>query len=326
MEKLYLITGATGHIGTVLIPALRGRGARIRILCLPQERQFAPADVEVCEGDVTDAASLKKFFDVSGYGETTLIHCAATITVASKENPQVWKVNVNGTENVMRMAADAHIRRVLHVSSVHAIPERPAHEVIREVGSFSPDLVHGQYAKSKAAASETVLGFARRGLNVSIVHPSGIIGPGDLRQRNHMIRTIRAMASGAIPFAVRGGYDFVDSRDVVEGILACETGGESGECYILSGQYLSVLELQNTVRRIVGKKPLKTEIPHGLAKRIAPAAERIAVLFGRDAPIFTPYAMHTLQTNGHFSFEKAKRAFGYAPRPPEETIRASLEM
>ncbi len=324
MEKLYLITGATGHIGTVLIPALRERGARVRILCLPQERHFAPNGVEVCEGDVTDSASLRGFFDVSGYGETTLIHCAASITVASKEDPRVWDVNVNGTENVMRMATAARIRRVIHVSSVHAIPERPSHEVIREVGSFSPDLVHGQYAKSKAAASETVLGYARRGLNVSIVHPSGIIGPGDLRQRNHMIRTIRAMASGAIPFAVRGGYDFVDSRDVVEGILGCETAGECGECYILSGQYLSVLELQNTVRRIIGKKPLRTELPHGLVRGFAPAVERIAVLFGRNAPLFTPYALHTLQTNGHFSFEKARRAFGYAPRPAEETVRASL--
>ncbi len=323
-KKLYLITGATGHIGTVLVSALKEQNALIRVLVLPQERQYAPTGVFVCEGDVTDIASLKAFFDTSGFEETSLIHCAACITVASKDNPQVWDVNVNGTENIMRMAEAAHIRRVIHVSSVHAIPEKPIGETITEVDSFSPDLVCGQYAKSKAAASEIVLEYARKGLNASIVHPSGVIGPGDLHRRNHMIRIIRAMASGKIPFAVRGGYDFVDSRDVVLGILGCEARGKSGECYILSGSYISVSELLNIIRRIVNKKPTKVELPYGLMRVIAPAAERLCLLFGQTAPLITPYSIYTLHTNGRFSPEKAMNTFDYRPRPIEETIRASL--
>ena len=324
MKKLYLITGATGHIGTVLVSALKAQNSLIRVLVLPQEKQYAPKDVQVCEGDVTDIASLKPFFNISDYEDTTLIHCAALITVSSKDNPQVWNVNVNGTENIMQMAFAAHIRRVIHVSSVHAIPEKPIGETITEAHSFSPDLVHGQYAKAKAAASEIVLEYARKGLNVSIVHPSGIIGPGDTRQRNHMIRTVRAMASGKIPFAIKGGYDFVDSRDVVQGILGCETKGKSGECYILSGQYISVLELLNIVRGIVHKKPVKIELPYGLMRVIASVAERFCLFFGQEAPLITPYSIYTLHTNGHFSCGKAMSTFGYRPRPIEETIRESL--
>ncbi len=324
MKKLYLVTGATGHVGTVLVSALRARHADIRALVLPQERRFAPEGVEVCEGDVTDAGSLTRFFNVSDYEETTLIHCAALITIASGENARVWNVNVNGTDHVMQKAAEAGIQRVIHVSSVHAIPERPLNETITEVNSFSPGLVQGQYAKSKAAASQRVLEYARKGLNVSIVHPSGVIGPGDLRRRNHMIRTIQAMASGKIPFAMKGGYDFVDSRDVVSGILGCEKGGERGECYILSGHYVSVLEMQNAVRGIVGKRSVRLEAPYGLMKRIAPAAERIAGFFGQKQPILTPYSVQTLHTNGNFSYEKASKAFGYAPRPVHETLLASL--
>lgn len=323
-KKLYLITGATGHVGTVLVSVLLERHADIRALVLPQERQFAPEGVAVCAGDVTDADSLTRFFDVSGWEETTLIHCAALITIASRENARVWNVNVNGTDHVMQKAAEAGIQRVIHVSSVHAIPERPLNETISEVSFFSPDLVRGQYAKSKAAASQKVLEYARKGLNVSIVHPSGVIGPGDLRRKNHMIRTIQAMASGKIPCALKGGYDFVDSRDVASGILGCETGGERGECYILSGHYSSVLSLQNAVRGIVGKRPLRLEAPYGLVKRIAPAAERIAALLGQKQPILTPYSVETLHTNGNFSCEKAAKAFGYAPRPVHETLLASL--
>lgn len=323
-KKLYLITGATGHIGTVLVSALKRQNALIRVLVLPQERQYAPTGVSVCEGDITDIASLKTFFDISGCEETALIHCAARITVSSKEDPQIWNVNVNGTENIMRMAAAANVGRVIHVSSVHAIPEKPIGETITEVDSFSPDLVCGQYAKSKAAASEIVLDHARKGLNVSIVHPSGVIGPGDLRRKNHMIRIINAMASGKIPFAVRGGYDFVDSIDVADGILKCESSGKSGECYILSGHYISVLELLNTVRKIVNKKPVKVELPYGLMRVLAPVIERFSLLFGQKAPLITPYSVYTLHTNGKFSYGKAMNAFGYRPRPIEETIRASF--
>lgn len=324
MKKLYLITGATGHIGTVLVSTFKAQNALIRVLVLPQEKQYAPKDVQVCEGDVTDIASLKPFFNISDYEDTTLIHCAALITVSSKDNPQVWNVNVNGTENIMQMAVAAHVRRVIHVSSVHAIPEKPIGETITEAHSFSPDLVHGQYAKAKAAASEIVLEYARKGLNVSIVHPSGIIGPGDTRQRNHMIRTVRAMADGKIPFAIKGGYDFVDSRDVVQGILGCEARGKSGECYILSGHYISVLELLNIVRGIVHKKPVKIELPYGLMRVIASAAERFCLFFGQEAPLITPYSIYTLHTNGHFSCGKAMNTFDYRPRPIEETIRESL--
>ena len=224
----------------------------------------------------------------------------------------------------MRQALKAKVDRVVYVSSVHAIPESPKPNVITEVSCFSPELVHGQYAKSKAATAQKMLDFAENGLNVSIVHPSGIIGPGDLQKRNHMIRTINAMASGAIPVALKGGYDFVDSRDVAGGILACEKKGRSGECYILNGHYITVSDLLNTVRRIKGKKTVSLEIPYGIVKTIAPAAEFFALAMNRKAPLFTPYSVYTLHTNGCFSHEKAATEFCYLPRNMEESIRDSI--
>ena len=245
MKKLYLITGATGHVGTILVSELIKRGEQIRALVLPGHGTHLPQEIDITEGDITEENSLVPFFNRNGYDRVTLIHCAALITVASKLNPHVWNINVQGTENVMRQAYAAGVDRVVYVSSVHAIPERPEPEVITEVNHFSPDLVHGQYAKSKAAAAQKVLDYAEKGLNVSIVHPSGIIGPGDIQNKNHMIRTILAIAKGTIPVALHGGYDFVDARDVVDGILACEEKGRAGECYILNGHYITVSDLLN---------------------------------------------------------------------------------
>jgi dihydroflavonol-4-reductase len=224
----------------------------------------------------------------------------------------------------MSLARDTGVDRIVYVSSVHAIPERPANEIITEVSSFSPNLVHGQYAKSKAAAAQIVMDYAKAGLNVSIVHPSGIIGPGDTRSRNHMIRTIQAISDGKISVGLQGGYDFVDSRDVADGIIGCEEKGRPGECYILNGHYIGVLELVNSIRKIRGKKTTRIEAPHALAKLIAPVAEYFSRTFSKDAPLLTPYSVYTLHTNGRFSHEKATREFDYHPRPMEESIRDSL--
>ena len=322
-KKLYLVTGATGHVGTMLVSGLLARQERVRALVYPGHGDVPPG-VDACIGDVTDAATLSRFFDRSGRDEVILIHCAAFITIASEKDPRVWDVNVNGTRNVMEAALAAGADRVVYVSSVHAIPEKPVPEIITEVDSFLPDRVHGQYAKSKAAAAQIALDCAAKGLNLSIVHPSGIIGPGDTRLRNHMIRTIRAMAAGTIPAAIRGGYDFVDSRDVADGILGCAEHGKPGECYILSGEYITVLNLLNTVRGIAGKKPVRIEMPWAAARALAPLGERLARLLGKDVPIFTPYSVYTLHTNGYFSHEKASRTFGYRPRGITEAIRASL--
>lgn len=324
MQKLYLVTGATGHLGTCLTAELLRRGEYVRVLVRSGRQALVPQGAEVAEGDVACGDTLAPFFDRTGYDRVTLLHCAALITIASKEDRRVWDVNVNGTENVMRLARQAGVERVVYVSSVHAIPERPHGETIREVDAFSPHLVHGQYARSKAAAAQRALAYAREGLNVSIVHPSGIIGPGDHGRRNHMVRTIRAMASGRIPVSMEGGYDFVDVRDVADGILSCEEHGQAGECYILSGHYVKVKELLSTVRRIRGKRENKIELPHGLVRYIAPIAERLSLLAGDRSPLLTPYSVYTLHTNGRFSHEKASKSFGYRPRGIVESIRDSL--
>ena len=324
MKKLWLVTGATGHVGTILVSVLQQRGEHVRALVRPNSNIVAHSNVEIYEGDIRNRESLIPFFDRGDYDYVSLVHCAALITIASKHNPEVWNINVHGTNNVMSLARDTGVDRIVYVSSVHAIPERPANEIITEVSTFSPNLVHGQYAKSKAAAAQIVMDYAKAGLNVSIVHPSGIIGPGDTRSRNHMIRTIQAISDGKISVGLQGGYDFVDSRDVADGIIGCEEKGRPGECYILNGHYIGVLELVNSIRKIRGKKTTRIEAPHALAKLIAPVAEFFSRTFSKDAPLLTPYSVYTLHTNGRFSHEKATREFDYHPRPMEESIRDSL--
>lgn len=327
-NRIILITGATGHLGNNLVqyylPAVERGEVSLRVLVLPGEENYIPAGVEIYTGDVRQKDSLAAFFDVPAEADTALVHAAGIVSIASGQQPLVHEVNVIGTDNVMKMALAHRIKRVVHVASVHAIMEPVMPQVITEPEIYSPEMVKGAYAKSKAAGINRVLAAAAAGLDVRIVLPSGIIGPGDRRHQNHMVRTLEAYAEGKISFLVPGGYDFVDARDVADGIDRALNRGKAAESYILSGSYISIKDLAALIDRLKGRRNFYLPLPYGLAEMAAPAGERLAHMLGDKAPLLTPYAVSVLHSNGRFSHEKASRKLGYAPRDLESSIRDTL--
>ena len=196
---------------------------------------------------------------------------------------------------------------MVYVSSVHAIPEKPKGCIITEDCEFSPGLVDGDYAKSKATATELVFAAAERGLNASIVFPSGIIGPGDL-QGGSFTSMAKSFLAGKLPLAVRGGYDFVDVRDVANGLLACSESGEPGKGYILSGHYATIRKMLQLVGKTAKLKYRPICLPLGLAKLAAPYYERRS-LKDRKPLFYTPYSVSVLASNGRFSHAVASKRF-----------------
>lgn len=325
MTDLYLLTGATGHLGTALLEKLLKRGSHIRALVMEGDPGVLPSQIERVTGDLTDYDSLRAFMDPSGYDQVCLIHAAAVISIESAPDPRLEAVNVQGTLQLMDLAQEYQLSRVLYVSSVHAIPELTDQETIQDPDSFDPDQVVGQYAKSKAKAAGAVLDYAAQGLNVSILHPSGIIGPGDYQRNNSSNETLYAFYQGKIPFKLEGGYDFVDVRDVAQGVLNCETLGARGECYILSGHYVGLEAMMEAMADYRGKETPALPVPYGLVKALAPLAERLALWLGQR-PRYTPYSIYTLKANANFSYAKAARDLNYAPRPFEDSLRDLVEV
>ena len=182
MYDKYLVTGATGFLGRAVVEALARRGARVHALVLHDDpyTDLLPKEVRTVIGDVCDKSSLSDFF-ADADSRTCVIHCAGIVSVASRPGPRLYQVNVGGTWKVLRQCMEHDVGKMVYVSSVHAIPEKPKGCIITEDCEFSPGLVDGDYAKSKATATELVFAAAERGLNTSIVFPSGIIGPGDLQ-------------------------------------------------------------------------------------------------------------------------------------------------
>jgi dihydroflavonol-4-reductase len=312
---MYLVTGATGHIGNVLVRKLLEKGEKVRTLIWRGEdtRPLEGLEVEKVEGDVLDLESLWEPFR----GVRGVFHLAGIISILPGADPKVRAVNVEGTKNVLRAASESGVRRLVYTSSIHALKRIEA-GVIDENAGFDPDNPYGEYDRSKAQATLEVQQAARAGLGAVIACPTGVIGPYDFRG-SMMGSVIRTAAERKPTLYVDGAYDFVDVRDVADGLIRAAERGRPGESYILSGQRISVRYLLETVREISGRGFFQMKIPFNLARFAAnftPAFYRLA----KTSPRFTPYSLEVLQSNSNISHAKATCELGYQPRSLYESL------
>ena len=324
MKTLYILTGACGHLGNTIVRMLAGRDqVEIRGLILEKEQQEAVVypNLRYYVGDVRDKQSLEPLFADTGDARVYVIHTAGIVDISDTVSPLLYDVNVNGTRHIVELCMEHAVRRLLYVSSVHAIPEGDQDMVLSEINRFSPERVEGGYAKTKAQATQLVLDAVAQGLDAVVVHPSGILGPYD-RSGNHLVQLVRDYARGKLPACVRGGYDFVDVRDVAEGCLRALDKGRKGECYILSNRHYAIRDVLKMVRRMSGGRRLPV-LPVWMAKAALPFI-RLHARRKRERPLYTKYSLYTLNSNDKFSHNKATRELGYAPRDLFYTIRDTV--
>ncbi len=323
--RLWIVTGAEGFLGNNLVRELLSRGERVRACTFESERpsSLAGLSCELTPLDVTDRASVTAAFEHPDSVETVVVHCAGVVSIASRVSAATRRVNVDGTQQVIDVCAELGVDKLVYVSSVHAIPEPRMDVPIFELDqplAFNPDAVVGEYAKTKTEATRAVL--LAENLWRVVVHPSGMIGPGDFAD-SHMTRLVRDTVSGSLTAVVRGGYDFVDVRDVVQGIIAAATSGTNGRSYIFSGHFSKVAEMVRTVARLAGTKRNFSTLPMWFAELTAPLAELYYRVRGTK-PLYTRYSLHTLRAPSRFSNARAARELGFTPRPLADTLRDTV--
>lgn len=321
MEKTYLVTGACGHLGGTLVRLLERTGAQVRGLRLPSEQARNRAHVTYYPGDVRDRDSLRPLFRGLAGREVVVFHTAAIVDISGEVTPQMHDVNVNGTKNILALCREYGVKRLVYVSSVHAIPEKDGYAVLREVDRFSPQQVTGGYAKTKAEATQAVLDAAAQGLDAVVVHPSGILGPFDGAE-NHLVQLVKEYAGGKLPACVKGGYDFVDVRDVAAGCLAAAEKGRSGQCYILSNRHYEVKEVLAMAKTLCHGRRLPV-LPMWMAQAAEPLLGWVAKV-KKQRPLYTKYSLYTLRSNDRFDHGKATAELGYRPRDLRQTVRDTL--
>lgn len=312
-----VVTGATGHLGNVLVRALNARGIPVRVL-VRATADLAPLEglrYEKVVGDVTDPASLAPACE----GADVVFHVAGLVSITAGREARLRQVNVDGTRNVVEACVAAKVRRLVYTSSVHALTEPGRGGVLDERGGFDPATAHGPYGKSKAAASKLVQDAARAGrLDAVLVLPTGCLGPFDFRL-SEAGQLVSMAGRGTIPIVIAGGYDWVDVRDVAQGTLLAAEKAAPGEAYLLNAGYLTALELCRVVAREAQVRPPLVALPLWLAAALSYGGLAWELATGRRA-LLTPYSVHTISKAFEISSQKAREQLGFTTRPVEETL------
>lgn len=327
MKRIYAVTGAAGHLGRYVVSQLLAKGERVRGLLLPSETFSNPdsssREPEVFVGDIRDRPAVDAFLAHEPDSDLYIVHCAGMISIDDQPNPLIADVNVNGTRVMLAAAEAAKVKRFVYVSSIHAVPELPKGTIQSEISHFDPALVVGEYAKTKAAATQLVLDAAASGMSALTVHPSGIIGPNSPMSAM-MTKLAIDFLRGRLPVAVKGGFDFVDVRDVADGILRALEVGRSGEAYFLTNRFYWIRDILDALAEGSGKPKTRIYLPTSLVRVFTPIVGWIARLRGTK-PLFTAYSMYTLGQNSLYTNEKAREELGFQTRPIEETVRDLIE-
>ena len=323
-NKLYLLTGAAGFLGSNICAQLLERGDCVRAFVLSGDpaAKFIPEGAEQFQGNLCSADDCMKFFDVEPGTETVCIHCASMVTVNPSYSEKLMAVNVDGTDNILAaMKAHPECKKLVYVSSTGAIPEQPKGKRISEVNHFYPyddRLVVGWYSKTKAIATQHVLDAAKAGLNACVVHPSGILGPND-NAVGETTKTIIKIIKGEMPVGMQGSFNLCDVRDLAAGCIAAADRGRRGECYILANEEVTLKEMCTMLDRELHCGTCKAYLPLDIAKKIAAMLERQAAHGGKP-PLMTTFSVYNLERNNSFDYSKARKELGYHTRPYAETL------
>lgn len=326
-NTLYLLTGATGFLGGEICRQLVADGKKVRAFVLPSDKtvELLPKEAEVCLGDLCSLEDVDRFFTVPEGTKTVILHIASIVTLKGDYSPLLMNVNIGGTKNIIDCCLrHPECKKMVYCSSTGAIPELPKGEKIKEVIYFDEDQVIGYYSRSKAIATQAVLDAVRKeGLNATVVHPSGILGPGDLAM-GQITTTILSIVKGALPVGVGGTFNLCDVRDLAKATISAVEKGRKGECYILGNEEVTYKEFATNLAKAAGTKPVKVFIPLPIVQAAAKAADKPLKALGMDT-LFSPFIVYNLARNNSFDSTKAKNELGYTVRPFYETLKDCVE-
>ena len=313
-----LVTGATGHVGAAVVrSALRdGHEVRVLVRATSETRGLDGLPVERVEGDLLDAESLGAACD----GCEVVLHVAAVHRNWAAREEDILGPAITGTENVLRAAKAAGVRRVVITSSNAAVGygDDPARPLDERSWNAEP---HAVYIRAKTLAERRGLELGRElGVEVVSVLPCGVVGPYDLR-RTPTTKSILAIAGGGpsvLDVAV------TDVRDVADGVLLAASRGRAGERYLLSGQNCSKEELAAIVGGLTGRTVKAMLPPRFVMRALACVGEVRARLGGPDPDITRAEILDVCGRHLLYDSQKARTELGWSPRPAVEAVGASL--
>jgi dihydroflavonol-4-reductase len=320
--KTVLVTGATGFLGKHLVEVLKTRknNTRLRVLCRglsPWEQDKA---VEVVHGNIVNREQVEH----AAEGVSQIYHLAGVVSRDSRDQDLLYTTHIEGTRNVCEAALKHKVTKVVAVSSSGTIAVGTSPVVQDETSGYKNELVQEwPYYLSKIFAEKLALDYqARTGLKVVVVNPSLLLGVGD--DRNSSTRDVALFLQGEIKVIPKGGLNFVDVRDVAQGLTLAMRWGKAGERYLMGNVNWTFRQLIETVAEISGKPAPTMEMPVEVSLWGARALRAIYPLLGKKIEL-DDASVKMSACFWYCDSTKARTEIKFETRDPMETLRDTVE-
>ena len=320
--KTVLVTGATGFLGKHLVEVLKSRknSTRLRVFCRGLSPWEQAKAVEVVHGDIVNREQVEQAVE----GVSQIYHLAGVVSRESKDQELLYTTHIEGTRNVCEAALKHKVKKVVAVSSSGTIAVGTTPVVHDESSGYKNEAVREwPYYLSKIFAEKLALDYqARTGLNVVVVNPSLLLGIGD--DRNSSTRDVALFLQGEIKVIPKGGLNFVDVRDVAQGLTLAMRWGKAGERYLMGNVNWTFRQLIETVAEISGMRAPTMEPPFEVSLWGARALRTIYPLLGKKIEL-DEASVKMSACFWYCDSTKARTKLKFETRDPMETLRDTVE-
>ena len=311
---MILVTGGAGLLGKELITQLLQAGKQVRAIYNNTKVTDLQSDnLQQVQCNILDVIGLEEAMqDIE-----QVYHCAALVSFNPKLKQEMYKVNIEGTANVVNAALDAGVKKMLYVSSVAALGRIREHEPINETMNWTEATSNSAYGQSKYLAEMQVWRGIGEGLDAVIVNPVIVLGAGDW---NNGSSQIFKNVYKEFPWYTNGSSGFVDVRDVVKAMIGLMNSNVTAERFIISAENRKYADVFNLIAKAFGKKPPYKKVTPVMAK-IVWRLEALKSFFTGKAPLVTKETTATALAKVTFDNTKLKNFLpGFEYRKIENTI------
>jgi dihydroflavonol-4-reductase len=316
------ITGATGFVGGHVARAYASEGATLRLLTRQTSRldSLAGIDAETVVGDLREPEKLRSALE----GCDALVHVAADYRLWVRDPAQMYAANVDGTRELLKIAREVGVQRVVYTSSVATMGFKSDGSIVNEDTPVSLGDMIGPYKRSKFLGEQEAIRAAQAGQHVMILNPTTPIGPGDAKP-TPTGRIIVDFLNKKFPAYVDTGLNLVDVAEVARMHVVALEQGTPGERYILGGENLTLKQILDRMSSITGLPSPTMKVPHGVAMAFAFFDENFTGrLLGKE-PRATVEAVRMGKKTMFASSTKAERELGFKVLPVYQAMRSAID-
>jgi len=315
------VTGATGFVGSHVARMAAAQGAELRLLARKTSNTSnLPSGAELVVGDLREPVG----FAMALQGCDALIHVAADYRLWVPNPAEMYKANVEGTRELLRLAREAGVARVVYTSSVATMGFKTDGTVVDEASPVSEADMIGHYKRSKWMAEQVVLEAARAGQSVMVLNPTTPIGAMDTKP-TPTGRIVVDFLKGNFPAYTETGLNLVDVEEVARMHLVALQHGRVGERYILGGENLTLKQILDRLAVITGLASPTMKVPHAVAMAYAFFEETLTGRLRGKEPRATVEAVRMGKKMMFASSTKAERELGLVVKPVDAVLRAAVE-